>query len=136
MAALSADRPTLAQDGVFRTLPVEAAKLIYSGALVMVDASGNAVPGATAIGLIAAGRAEARADNSAGAAGAITVRVRRGVFAFDNSSAADAISNANIGSTVYVVDDHTVALTNGTNTRSAAGTVHHVDADGVWVEIR
>ena len=136
MSALTADRPTLAQDGVLRTFPVEAAKLVYAGALVMLNGAANAVPGATATGLVALGRAEARAANSLGAAGAITVRVRRGVFAFVNSTGADAIGNANVGATVYAVDDQTMALTNGTNTRSAVGTVHHVDADGVWVEIR
>lgn len=136
MSALAADRNTFRTDGVFRTFPVEAAKLIYSGALVMINASGNAVPGATATTLVVAGRAEARADNSAGASAAINVQVRRGVFAFDNSTGGDAITNANIGQTIYAVDDHTVALTNGTNTRSAAGTVHHVDSDGVWVEIK
>ena len=33
----------------------------------------------------------------------------------------------------YVVDDETVAKTNGTNTRSRAGVVVDVDAQGVWV---
>jgi hypothetical protein len=74
-------------------------------------------------------------DNTGGADGAATVTVRRGIFPFANSANADAISRANIGATVYVVDDQTVALTNGTNTRSAAGRVYDVDADGVWVEI-
>jgi len=136
MTALTADRLTLNEDGLFRSLPVEAAKKIYAGALVMVNAAGNAQPGATALNLVAVGRAESPADNTLGVAGAINVRVRRGVFAFVNSAGADAIANANIGQTAYAVDDQTVALTNGTNTRSPVGTVHHVDADGVWVEIR
>ena len=136
MTALAADRNTLREDGVFRSLPVEAAKLIYSGAIAMVNANGNAVPASAVPGLIAVGRAEVRADNTLGAAGAITVKVRRGVFCLVNSSGADAITNANIGTTVYAVDDQTVALTNGGNTRSAVGTVNHVDADGVWIEIR
>jgi hypothetical protein len=34
-----------------------------------------------------------------------------------------------------VVDDQTVAKTNGSSTRSVAGIVRQVDSDGVWVEI-
>ena len=34
----------------------------------------------------------------------------------------------------YLVDNQTVAKTNGTNTRSAAGVVRGVDAEGVWVQ--
>jgi len=39
-----------------------------------------------------------------------------------------------LGKTCYIVDDETVAKTNGTNTRSAAGTVVGVESDGVWVQ--
>ena len=34
----------------------------------------------------------------------------------------------------YIVDDETVAKTDGTATRSAAGKVVGLDSDGVWVE--
>jgi hypothetical protein len=33
-----------------------------------------------------------------------------------------------------VVDDQTVAKTNGSSSRSVAGIIRDVDADGVWVE--
>ena len=52
-----------------------------------------------------------------------------------NSAAGDAITRAEIGDVCYIVDDETVAKTNGTSTRSAAGTIRDVDAQGVWVEI-
>lgn len=134
MSALTADRNTLTKEGRERGLPVASGKVIRAGSLVVLSAAGYAEPGVTATTVIAVGRAEGFVDNSAGGDGAQTVRVRRGIFAWDNSAAGDAISRANIGATVYVVDDHTVALTNGTNTRSAAGRVYDVDADGVWVE--
>jgi hypothetical protein len=41
---------------------------------------------------------------------------------------------ADVGKQCYLVDDQTVAKTDGTNTRSPAGFVRDVDADGVWVE--
>lgn len=134
MPALSADRDTKARSGDIREPGVKGATKIYAGALACVDATGLAVPGSTATTLKALGRAEHRADNSAGADGAIRVRIRAGIFRFDNSAAADAIAVSDIGGTAYIVDDHTVAKTNGTNTRSAAGIIFDVDADGVWVK--
>ena len=49
--------------------------------------------------------------------------------------AADAIVRADVGADCYIVDDQTVAKTNGSNTRSVAGKIIAVDADGVWVKI-
>ena len=42
---------------------------------------------------------------------------------------------ADVGADCYIVDDQTVAKTNGTNTRSVAGKIIAVDADGVWVKL-
>ncbi len=42
---------------------------------------------------------------------------------FANSAAGDLITKADIGAACYIVDDQTVARTNGTNTRSPAGVV-------------
>ena len=72
-------------------------------------------------------------DNSTGADGDKTVNVRkRKAFKFKNSGA-DAVTQAELGKTCYIVDDETFAKTNGTNTRSAAGTVVKLESDGVWV---
>ncbi len=113
---------------------VNNATTIYAGGLVCKNASGYVVPGATATTLIALGRAQDTVTNS-GSAGAVTVRYDQGVFRFDNSSAGDAITIADIGSDCFVVDDQQVAKTNGTSTRSRAGKVYDVDALGVWVLI-
>lgn len=134
MAALSSDRNTPRRDGSVLSLPVAASVKLYAGALVARDASGNATPGATATTLRGVGRAEAQVDNTSGSAGALNVDVRKGVFRFGNSSAGDAITRADIGADCYIVDDQTVAKTNGSSTRSIAGTVFDVDTDGVWVK--
>jgi hypothetical protein len=134
MAALTADRPTPKRDGRNLNLPVAASTKIYAGAIVAVNSSGYATKGATSTTLKAAGVAKEQVDNSAGSDGALRIEVARGVHQFANSSAGDLIGLADIGSTCYIVDDQTVAKTNGTNTRSAAGTVRDVDANGVWVE--
>lgn len=135
MTASTADRLTPSRDGVDFSPPVEAATKINAGTIVALNAAGNAVPGATSTTLKALGVAQAPADNSAGAAGDITVPVRRGVFALGNSAAADLIADSDYGTQCYIVDDQTVAKTSATNTRSVAGIVRGVAPSGdVWVE--
>lgn len=125
------------RDGQGFNDPVKADAVIYQGALVVLDASGDAMPGDTIANgaTVTRGVAFQGKDNTGGADGAITVEVRRGTFRFNNSSAGDLITRAHIGDACYVVDDDTVALTNGSSTRIAAGTIRDVDAGGVWVEI-
>jgi hypothetical protein len=134
MTALAADRPTPNRTGDLIELPAAAAKKFFAGAFAALDADGNATPGATATTLKGLGRVESFVDNSAGAAGAKTVRIRRGCHRWANSASADAITAADIGANAYLVDDQTVAKTSGTNTRSIAGRIADVDALGVWIQ--
>ncbi|CAB3886610.1 MULTISPECIES: hypothetical protein [Achromobacter] len=134
MTALTQDRNTLRRDGNQIEPPVAAATRIYGGSIVCINTSGYAVPGSTSTTLKVAGVAEDRADNSGGAAGDIRVRLRKGPHCFANSVSADLITLADIGSVCYIVDDQTVAKTSGGDTRSVAGKVFDVDADGVWVD--
>lgn len=132
---LTQDRNTPMKDAEEIPVPVAATTKIFAGSLIAANATGYAVPGSVATTLTALGRAEEYADNSAGAAGAKTVRVRRcKAFKFANH-AADLVTQAEFGKTCYIVDDQTVAKTNGGATRSAAGKVLGVEADGVWVYI-
>ena len=133
MSALTKDRNTPSRAGEDFVFPVAAATTIWAGALMVLDALGNAKPGAVATGLIAVGRAEEQVDNSAGAAADLTVKVRRGLYRWGNSSSTDEITKAEIGDACYIVDDQTVAKTDASGTRSPAGFVEDVDAQGVWV---
>jgi len=136
MAALTADRNTTSREGSDFEFPVAATTKIYAGAIVGFNAGAAvATKGVTSTTFKSAGVAVEQADNSAGGAGDIRVKVRRGCFRFANSAAGDLITLADIGSDCYVVDDQTVAKTNGTSTRSVAGKVRDVDAAGVWVEL-
>ena len=135
MAALSADRNTPIRTAEDFEFPVAASTLIYAGSLVCINASSLATKGAVATTLKCVGVAQERADNSAGAASAIRVKVRRGCFRFANSASADLIALADVGADCYIVDDQTVAKTNGSASRSIAGKIRDVDADGVWVQI-
>lgn len=134
MAALTKDRNTPRREGDLVSLPVAASVKVFAGSLVVRDSSGNARPGRVSTTDLGVGMAEEIIDNSAGIAGAERVRVQKGVFLFGNSAAGDAITTADIGTDCFVVDDQTVAKTNGTNTRCVAGKVFDVDADGVWVK--
>ena len=140
MAALTAARLTkerLQPKG--RRFPVAASTAIYAGAIVALKTTAGhtyAQGAATATGLTVVGVAAGTADNSAGSAAAISVDVATGVFLFDND-ANDPVALADLGATVYATDDHTVAKTSATSTKSAAGTLWDIDAatGGAWVKI-
>lgn len=136
MTALTQDRNTLRRDGAQMEPPLAANARIFAGALVAINAAGNAVAGSSATGLTGAGVAQQRADNTGGIAGAIRVRLSKQPHQFGNSAAADAITLADLGKDCFIVDDQTVAKTDGAGTRSRAGRVFDVDADGVWVDFR
>lgn len=135
MSALTSDRNTSSRSGIDVVHPLAANVRIFGGALVCLDASGNAVPGQTATGLKSAGRALEQVNNIGGSAGDVSIRVDRGVFQFANHDT-DVVDRTHIGSTAYIVDDQTVASTDGTGTRSAAGKIIDVENAGVWVEIK
>ena len=131
---LTGDRNTKTATSGLRSFPAAAGVVVYEGALVALDTSGNARPGRASTTDIAVGRAVARADNTGGLAGAVRVTVDCDSIAFyANSTSGDLIATTDIGATCYVVDDGQVAKTNGTNTRIAAGLIHDVTSDGVAV---
>jgi predicted RecA/RadA family phage recombinase len=135
MVALAQGRATRqAIDGLYE-LPVAAATLIYAGALVALNATGFATKGAVATTLKPFGRAESTVDNSAGAAGALNIQVRTGIFEWVNSAAGDLIGIADVGADCFIVDDQTVAKTNGGATRSRAGKVVGFNGAGVLVQM-
>ena len=135
MAALTNDRNARLRTGDVYDDPVAASTVIFAGALTCLNAAGNLVPGATATGLKARGVARSRVDNGGGAAGDKRAESKPGIYHFDNSASSDAIARADIGATAYIVDDQTVAKTDGTGTRSPAGTIVDVDSVGVWVRV-
>ncbi len=118
-------------------LPVNGGSRIFAGGMVALNSEGNAIPAGLSAGgsVRAMGVAQAEANNTAGADGALFAQVRRGAFPFANSTAGDAITIADVGATVFVVDDQTVAKTNGTSTRIAAGKCVGFDGAMVLVEV-
>lgn len=135
MTALTTDRATAERLGDEFSFDVAASVICRAGGIAVLDASGNVKPAVVATGLTCVGRFEETVDNSAGAAAAVKAKVRGGVFRFGNSASADAITKAEIGDTCHLVDDQTVAKTDATGTRSAAGKIVDVDSAGVWVRL-
>jgi hypothetical protein len=132
--SLTADRNTPLKETECLGVLVAGGVKIFAGALVCANATGFATPGATAATLTYLGRAESYVDNTAGIDGAQEIIVRRKrAFKWINY-ATDLLTQANIGQTVYIVDDQTVAKTNGGATRSPGGKLLGIDTDGVWVE--
>lgn len=108
--------------------PVAAAARIFSGAMVALDALGNAIPAIPA-GTTMRGVALEEADNTDGAAGDISVPIERGqAFLVSNDG---SIDRTHIGTDVFVVDDNTV----GAAGTLVAGKCLDVSDFGVVVEI-
>lgn len=124
-------RNTKERHATVREVPVKANAVVRAGSMVVNDA-GFAAPGRTALNLVGLGRAAETVDNTGGANGARHVPVDVGCFHYANS-ATDPVTTASIGKDVFIVDDETVAATNGTNTRSVAGKCFDLDDGGVWV---
>lgn len=123
------------------TAPIAANTLIRKGWLVGFDANGRVVPGGTiASGCVAGvGVASATYDNRTGselggAAGAVDVEIEFGVFGFlTKTGGGDDIAADDVGKVCYVVDNQTVALTNGADTLGIAGFITEVRNGFVYV---
>jgi hypothetical protein len=133
MSALTKDRATAYRDGIEIDFPVAANTKIFAGSLVCVNSGGYAVPGADSAGLKFMGVAMSQVDNSAGANGDKSLRVRRsGAFEFDAAS----ITQAMVGDPMYAVDDHTFDDAGGpTNDIKVGVLVKYVGATKGWIDI-
>ncbi len=137
MAALSAPRKTDSLSGgaipAFLDLPVAADAVIFAGGMVQCDATGYATAALVDTDLICFGVALASADATGLDDGDLTVRVQSGAFWLNNSSSGDLITIAERGQACYVVNDQTVAKTDGSASRSVAGRVLDATATQVLV---
>lgn len=131
MVAATEARNTKRRDARSLSLLVNTSAKILAGTMVsLLTTGGKAVPAGTA----SSGAAVGVATETVTGDGVAHVKVERGVaFQFGNSSSTDLITIADIGATCYIADDQTVAKTDNTAARKAAGKVIDVDAAGVWV---
>lgn len=125
MSALTAGRATVewAPNTVLRTYAQEAAKQIWEGGIVTINASGYAQAAISGTGQTAVGVALFSQLSVTGSHPNMDVHV--GVF---NFAADSAFALTAIGSNCYIVDDQTVSLTS--TGHSLAGVVVAIDSAG------
>lgn len=112
-------------------IPVAAGENMKECTIAAINASGYAVTGKKAEGLVKAGMVVVGSDNTGGAAGAVNVRVQRGTFVWNNDG---SIKSTDLLKTCYIAGADTVTITS--TGASAAGTIIAVDPDGVTVEMK
>jgi len=134
MTALRADKQILRQEGNELDFPVAASQTIYAGALVCVNANGYALPGADTANLIFQGIALEQKDNSSGSNGDLDVVLqRRGLIKVILDT---AISQANVGDNVFLVDDQTVDLTANVDNNIFCGIIaQYIDSTHAYIDI-
>ncbi|MGH7916426.1 MAG: hypothetical protein ACREQE_03080 [Candidatus Binataceae bacterium] len=138
MAALTNSRntPELADGGRLQVYPLEANTTIYLGSMLALNGNGNAVPAASAPGLRICGRAERvhnglpaqDANNNPGAAGAIAIVARRGVFMYAVNDA--SIGAAQVGALAFAVDDNSVSASDGSGAAAVIAQAITLPASG------
>jgi len=119
LAALSADRQTPSRAFQIKGYKVDGGSIIYKGALVCLNAAGYLVPAADTAGFSGVvGVADEYIDNSGGSDGDKECRVASGrAFQF----AATSITQAMVGTVMYVVDDQTFDDAAGATNEIPAG---------------
>ena len=135
MSATTTERSTRKQvEGTIYGVRVKGSTKVLKGTIGVLQA-GYAKGGVTGTGLIAVGRIRKTVDNTSGSDGTLSCEIEEGTFRWENSAGGDAIAIDDIGKDCFIVDNQTVALTDGSGTRSRAGVIDGVDSSGVWVQM-
>jgi hypothetical protein len=133
MAATEATPRTYYGGSRYLQFGVNGTSTIYGGSFVALDSDGYAVPLTTAV-TVFAGIAEADADNSDGADGAISVRVYAdAVVELDVTSVAGP---DDVGSTVYAGADDQVDLADAGSDIAIGKVVQHISGTTCLVHIQ
>lgn len=111
--ALAKDTPLPIVEGFYNDYPVAVSTKIYEGAVVSMVAGTGHAKGYAGTDTVFLGIADRQADNSAGAAAAITVRVRKDKHRREVTLASVAITD--VGAAVYASDDATFTKTSTSN---------------------
>jgi 3D (Asp-Asp-Asp) domain-containing protein len=133
MTATATARESKRKDGEVISYPMAAVK-IPKGALVNISAAGYATNATDASGETFAGVAYETVDNSAGSAGALSIRVETsGTFVFVDGGGNGA--QTDVGVEFKVVDNQTVTDASTTNNLKAGIAVESISATSVRIRI-
>lgn len=129
------------RDGELMPVPLKAGAIVLQGTFALADATGFAIGSIAAVAGTqkCLGVWDHSSDNTDGEDGDRIATVRRNKqFLFANLST-DPLTQADLGVTVYVADNQTVAKTSDSDARPVAGKFMGFDTqytDYVWVEIQ
>jgi len=134
MTALTEDKQIELQDGVEKAFLVAGSQKIFGGALTCVNAAGYALEGSDTAGLIFQGISMEQKDNSSGSNGDLSIVLRRrGLIKVIMDT---AITIANIGDNVFLVDDQTVDLSGNVSNNIFCGIIAgYIDTTHAWIDI-
>lgn len=133
MTELAEDKNLHRRDGVLVAFPVITNDILYGGSLICVNAGGYALPGSDTAALIFVGVAEEQVINTGGNGAKTIIVRRRGLFLLE---LATAISVANVGDNVFLVDDNLVDLAGNVTHDIFCGIIaEYVDTTHAWVDI-
>src|SRR3990172_2008734 len=130
--ALAADRETDQKEAGVKLFPVPTNTVIFKGGLVAINSGGFAAPAADTASFRVVGVAMENANNNPGANGAKSVRVVSGRL---HRFAATSITQAMVGTVMYVVDDQTFDDGLGTNAVKAGQLAEFVSTTEGWLFI-
>lgn len=134
MTALKKDKKLEYTEGVELAFEVLAEAEIFAGSFVCVDADGYAQPGADTAAFIFEGVAIEYVSNVGGLSGVKSVVLRRrGLI---KALLDTAITIANVGDNVFLVDDQTVDLTANVDNNIFCGVIAgYIDTTHAWIDI-
>ena len=115
--------------------PVGASVTVYGGSICLTDSSGNVKNAASPTSAdVCWGLVHAQTKNPTASAWNSPLDILGNPFQVDTGSfyvaagtGVDALTQANVGKTVYVIDEQTVGATNGANNRPVAGVLVNID---------
>ena len=112
------------------SLPVQAGAKCWGGSVATTYKGYALAPSTPSSDMLCWGLYQRTADLSATgtANGDISVEVETGDFWLYGGTGADALTQANVGQPVYLIDEKTVGATNGSSSRPAAGTLKRIDS--------
>ena len=135
MTAITAGRAYKTQAVGRRSHPIAADIKLLKGAMCFNNATGL-VDMTSGDGLKCLGVSPGDQDNAGGAASAFRAELAYGeIFDFAIGADADALVDADVGASVYAIDNATVGKTSGTSSRSVAGTLVEIRDGRAFVYI-
>ena len=134
MTALTKDKKIEYREGVELEFEMAATEKVFGGALACVNADGYCLEGSDTAGLIFQGWATQQVDNTDGDDGDLSIVLRRRGLV--KVILGTAITIANVGDNVFLVDDQTVDLVGNTTNDIFCGIIAgYIDTTHAWIDI-